>query len=68
MSELTFDAAMKRLQEITNDLEKTDLPLEQAIALFEEGLQLSSFCSKQLSGFETKINQLMETYHDEAAE
>ena len=56
----TFEEALNRLEEIAEELEQGDLPLEQAIALAEEGLKLSQICEKQLTEAEGKIEQLVE--------
>lgn len=61
MEKLTFDQAMKRLNEIVAALDKNELELEKAIALFEEGLQLVNFCEEKLKGFEGKIEQLLKS-------
>jgi exodeoxyribonuclease VII small subunit len=61
MEKLTFDQAMKRLNEIVAALDKNELELEKAIALFEEGLQLVNFCEGKLKGFEGKIEQLLKS-------
>lgn len=54
----TFQQAMTRLDQITKELSKPDLDLEQAMALFEEGFLLSKQCEEQLKEFEAKIDQL----------
>jgi exodeoxyribonuclease VII small subunit len=59
-SEMTFEQALARLEEIAHQLEGGDLPLEQAIALAEEGFKLSHFCEEQLTAAEGKIQQLVE--------
>ena len=61
MEKMTFDQAMKRLNEIVSALDKSELELEKAIALFEEGLQLVNFCEGKLKGFEGKIEQLLKS-------
>ncbi len=58
--EPTFESALERLEEIAGRLEAGDLPLEEAIALAEEGLILSQFCEKQLAEAEGRIDQLVE--------
>lgn len=65
MEKLTFDQAMKRLNEIVSALDKNELELEKAITLFEEGLQLVTFCEDKLKGFEGKIEQLLKTSNSE---
>jgi len=56
----SFEEALARLEEIAEQLEGGELPLEKAIALAEEGLRLSQFCEKQLTEAEGKIEQLVE--------
>lgn len=63
---INFDEAMKRLSVIANELEKDDLPLDSAIALFEEGLELSALCQKQLKGYEAKVSDLVKKHSGEA--
>ena len=54
-----FEDCLDRLEKIVNDLEKGELPLEKALALFEEGVQLSNSCRKELDTAEGKIEILM---------
>ena len=61
MSEKTFEQAMSKLQDILNQLEKGEIPLSLATTLFEEGLELLTFCEGQLSVFEQKITMLKTT-------
>lgn len=65
MSEFKFDEAMKRLETIVSQLDNPELPLEQSIDLFEEGLKLSQACQKQLNSYEKRINQIVEDYSQE---
>lgn len=58
--ELSFEAAMERLEQIVQQLEQGDAPLEQAIELFQEGMQLSRFCNQKLEQVERKIEMLIE--------
>jgi len=57
---LTFEAAMERLERIVGELEKGDVPLEQAIELFQEGMRLSRLCGQKLEQVEQKIEMLIE--------
>ena len=59
---IPFDDAMKRLEEIVSALEKNEIPLEESIALFDEGLRLAKQCEDQLTGFENKVQKLLDTY------
>jgi exodeoxyribonuclease VII small subunit len=54
-----FEDCLERLEKIVNELEKGELPLERALALFEEGVQLSNSCRKELDAAEGKIEVLM---------
>ncbi|CAM3536202.1 exodeoxyribonuclease VII small subunit [Erysipelothrix sp. HDW6B] len=66
MSEtFNFEAAMKRLAEIATLLEKDDLSLDNAIALFDEGLQLSKQCQTRLTQYETTVKELVQKHQGE---
>lgn len=54
-----FEECLQRLEKIVNELEKGDLPLEQALALFEEGIELSGSCRKELESAEGKVEILL---------
>lgn len=54
----TFEKSMARLEEIVARMERGDVPLEQALSLFEEGTTLVSHCSKLLDEAELKVIQL----------
>ncbi|MCD7873378.1 MAG: exodeoxyribonuclease VII small subunit [Clostridiales bacterium] len=56
--ELTYEKAIKRLEEIADALEKNDVPLDDSIKLFEEGATLASFCADKLNSAKQKITQL----------
>jgi len=48
MAKQTFENAMKRLENIVQDLESGDLSLDEALKKFQEGMKLSKFCSDKL--------------------
>lgn len=54
-----FEDCLQRLEKIVNELEKGDVPLESALALFEEGMQLSNSCRKELEDAEGKVEILL---------
>ncbi|MBE5805769.1 MAG: exodeoxyribonuclease VII small subunit [Clostridiales bacterium] len=58
---LSFEEAMKKLEEIANELEKNDLDLDMSMKKFEEGMNLSKYCNKILEDAEKKISVLIET-------
>ncbi|UCE86144.1 MAG: exodeoxyribonuclease VII small subunit [Deltaproteobacteria bacterium] len=57
--ELTFEAALERLERLVGELEAGDLPLEAALAAFEEGVRLSRQCAAQLREAERRIEVLV---------
>lgn len=60
MAKQTFETAMKQLEEIVEELESGDLPLEQALKKFEEGVKLSKFCSEKLNETEKRVTILLQ--------
>ncbi|MFD0872097.1 exodeoxyribonuclease VII small subunit [Chlamydia abortus] len=59
-TELSFEQAMDKLEEIVTQLENGDVPLEKAIGLFQEGMEMSRMCSQKLDQIERKIEMLVE--------
>ena len=53
-----FEAAIAELESIVKKLEEGDLPLEQSLALYERGVQLSRFCHAKLEAAERRIEVL----------
>ena len=53
-----FEAAVAELESIVKKLEEGDLPLEQSLALYERGVQLSRFCHGRLEDAERRIDIL----------
>lgn len=60
MSKTTFEQSMKNLEQIVQELESGDLPLEEAMQKFEEGIKLSRLCSEKLDETEKKITLLLQ--------
>ncbi len=56
---LDFETGIKRLQELVEKLERQDIPLEEAVNLFEEGMELSRKCAKILEAAEERVKVLM---------
>jgi len=59
MAEKKFESALARLEEIVQKLEQGDLPLEQSLKLFEEGVRLSRICNTRLEEAERKVEILL---------
>ena len=55
----TFEASIKRLSEIVQTLEKGDLPLEESLRLFEEGVKLSRTSQEKLDGAQKRVEELL---------
>ena len=54
-----FEDCLQRLEKIVQELEKGDAPLEKSLTLFEEGMQLSTACRKELEEAEGKVEILL---------
>lgn len=59
-ADVTFEQAMEQLEAIVTRLESGDVPLEKAIGLYQEGMQLAKLCGDKLEQFERKIEMLAE--------
>lgn len=57
--DMTFEKAIRELENIVTSLENGDVALDQAIALFERGMELSRYCSQSLDEAEGKITMLI---------
>ena len=57
--EKTFEASLGKLEKIVKQLEDGDLPLEESLKLFEEGVKLSRECRERLTTAERRIEMLM---------
>jgi exodeoxyribonuclease VII small subunit len=67
-ADLSFEAALERLEGIVEQLEEGDLELEAALAAFEEGVALSRRCAGELDEAERRIEILVQTGSASAAE
>jgi len=54
-----FEEALKKLEKIVNKLEEGELPIEESLKLFEEGVKLSRIANNVLEGAEKKIEMLV---------
>jgi exodeoxyribonuclease VII small subunit len=57
---MSFEEAVKRLDEIVKKMEDLELDLNESLALFEEGMRLSRMCSRRLDEAEHRLEQLLE--------
>jgi len=58
--QVNFEKALKRLEEIVQELEEGNPPLQKALALFQEGKKLGRLCNKELTGLEQKVQKILE--------
>ena len=58
VSELSFEAALKRLEEIVRKLESGEAPLDEAIDLYTEGDRLKRQCEARLAAAQARIEQI----------
>lgn len=63
--EETFEAKLKRLQEIVSLLDQSSVSLDESIKLYEEGMELAVQLRKILDEAELKIIQLNSKYKDQ---
>ena len=56
---LSFEAALERLEGIVRKLETGELPLDDSLQAFEEGVRLSTYCHRRLDEVEKKVQLLL---------
>ena len=59
MNDISFETAIKQLDEIVRSLENGDIPLDEALALFEKGVKLTEVCTAKLNAAEKQIKLLV---------
>ncbi len=57
--QVTFEEAMKELETIVEKLEEGDVPLEEAISFYKEGMKLSKLCHDKLSHVEGEMEKIL---------
>ena len=57
-TDLSFEAALKRLEEIVRTLEQGEAPLDQSIELYQEGDKLKRHCEARLKSAQARIEQI----------
>lgn len=60
MENMTYEKAISRLEEIVSKLEGNEIPLEDSITLFQEGIELSKYCDDKLKNIQEKVAQIYE--------
>ena len=59
MNDMTFEDALTQLEKAVEQLESGELPLEQALEVFETGVSMSRLCSTKLNEVEKKVELLL---------
>jgi exodeoxyribonuclease VII small subunit len=60
-TEISFESAMERLEQIVGEMESSKLPLEELLIRYEEGIRLVGICNQRLAGAENRIETLSRT-------
>ena len=58
LKKLTFEKAMKELEELVDSLDKGDVSLDEAIAAYDRGSQLKDYCEKKLQESKMKVDTI----------
>ncbi len=61
---LTFESALKELEQIVQKLESGDIALDESITLYERGTQLKQFCDTQLKEAKLKVEKITAVHAD----
>jgi exodeoxyribonuclease VII small subunit len=56
---MSFEQAMDQLESIVEKLEEGDVPLEEAISFYKEGMELSKLCHDKLKNVEEQLAQII---------
>ncbi|MDW7728850.1 MAG: exodeoxyribonuclease VII small subunit [Bacillota bacterium] len=59
MDNLSYEEAIKKLEEIVHRLEDAEIPLEESLSSFQEGLALSRYCRDKLAEIEYKVEYML---------
>ena len=62
--EKQFEEAMSELEQIVQQLERGDVPLDEAIAKFQEGMALSQYCNETLTKAEETVSKMIVVKED----
>lgn len=61
IDELGFEEALEQLEQIVAELEAGELPLQEALDKFEQGMKLKQFCEQKLAEAEVRIERYVES-------
>lgn len=61
MSDIKFENALKKLEDIVRDLESGDIALDEALKKYEEGVNLAAICQKKIDTARKKVEILVKS-------
>jgi len=64
-NKISFEEAVKKLEDIVAKLEEEDVPLEKAIDYYQEGMKLSKLCDEKLQEAQEKVTQILNDNNEE---
>ncbi len=67
IDKLSYEEAVTKLEEIVNRLEDTEIPLEESLSSFQEGIALSRYCREKLAEIEYRVEQLLKEENEGAS-
>lgn len=56
---ISFEEAMQQLEDIVEQLEEGDVPLEEAISIYKKGMELSKLCHDKLRNVEEQLTEIL---------
>ena len=66
LEKLTFEEAMKELEEIVHSLDKGDVSLDEAIAAYDRGSKLKDYCQKKLHDAKMKVEAIQASENNDS--
>lgn len=66
LKKLSYEEALQKLEEVVGRLQDSDIPLEDSLASFQEGIALSRYCREKLAAIEYRVEYLLKQ-EEEAA-
>ncbi len=58
-TKISFEEAMQQLEDIVDQLEEGDVPLEEAISIYKKGMELSKLCHDKLRNVEEQLTEIL---------
>jgi exodeoxyribonuclease VII small subunit len=65
LDKLTYEEALERLESLVEKLEDPEIPLEESLVAFQEGIALSHYCREKLAAIEFKVEYLLKEEQQE---